>query len=72
MDIAPPAETDLARILRAASFAARTGTALADALDGDILARAVEAGYLVHDGAHLAATAEGRLRLDALLPALVL
>ena len=62
----------LAEGVDAARFAARTGTALADALDGDILARAVEAGYLVHDGRRLAATAEGRLRLDALLPALVL
>lgn len=62
----------LAEGVDAARFAARTGVALADALDADILERATDAGYLVRDGAHLAATAEGRMRLDALLPALVL
>ena len=52
-------------------FAARTGMALAGALDADILERAVEAEYLVWDGETLRATLEGRLRLDALLAALV-
>ena len=56
----------------AARFARRTGLALADALDADVLAQAVEAGYVVHTPGRLTATAEGRLRLDALLPALVL
>ena len=62
----------LAEGVDAARFAARTGVALADALDADILERATDAGYLVYDGARLAATAEGRMRLDALLPALML
>jgi coproporphyrinogen III oxidase-like Fe-S oxidoreductase len=57
--------------ISAARFQARTGMALADAIEPDILARAIEAGYLVHDGERLTATREGRLRLDALLGALV-
>ena len=55
----------------AARFAARTGVALADALDAAMVAAAVAEGYLRWDGARLAATAEGRLRLDALLAAVV-
>ena len=55
----------------ATRFAARTGTSLADALEPAILAQAVEEGYLIDDGAVLRATTEGRLRLDALLGALV-
>ena len=55
----------------AGAFAARTGVALADAVDGGVKRQAVDAGYLVEDGARLAATLEGRLRLDALLAALV-
>ena len=57
--------------ISAARFAARTGMALLDALDAETLERAVEEGYATYDGARLTATAEGRLRLDALLPALV-
>ena len=53
-------------------FAARTGRSLDSALDPDILARAIEAGYLDRDVTRLRATAEGRKRLDALLPMLVL
>ena len=56
----------------AARFTARTGMALDDALDAEILHRAIEAGYVTRTDRHLAATAEGRMRLDALLPALVL
>ena len=56
----------------AARFAARTGVALDQALDPEILHRAIEAGYVIRTDHRLAATAEGRLRLDALLPALVL
>ena len=56
----------------AARFAARTGMALDDALDAEILHRAIEAGYVTRTDRHLAATTEGRMRLDALLPALVL
>jgi putative oxygen-independent coproporphyrinogen III oxidase len=56
----------------AVSFAARTGIALDDAIDADILHRAIEEGYVTRTDRVLAATSEGRLRLDALLPALVL
>ena len=52
-------------------FAARTGLPLAAALDPDTLAQAIDAGYLTQSGARLAATLEGRLRLDALLAALL-
>jgi oxygen-independent coproporphyrinogen-3 oxidase len=62
----------LAEGIDATRFATRTGLALADAIDADTLARAIEAGYLRHDAGRLAATAEGRKRLDALLAALVL
>ena len=55
-----------------ARFAARTGIALGDALDAEILLRAIEEGYVTRTDRCLAATAEGRMRLDALLPALVL
>jgi len=55
----------------AARFAARTGMALADALDADVLDQALEAGYVTHADGLLAATLEGRLRLDALLTQLV-
>ncbi len=55
----------------AARFGARTGLALADAIEPDILGRAIEAGYLVQESGRLRATEEGRLRLDALLGALV-
>ena len=56
----------------AARFGARTGIALDNALDPEILRRAIEEGYLIQTNHGLAATAEGRMRLDALLPALVL
>ncbi len=52
-------------------FAARTGVALVDALEPVILDAAVEADYLRWDRARLAATPAGRLRLEALLGALV-
>ena len=52
-------------------FEARTGMALAEAVDGDILAASIEAGYVIETPTHLVATAEGRRRLDALLPRLV-
>ena len=61
----------LAEGIDAARFAARTGVALPDAIDADTLERALEEEYVTFDGVRLAATAEGRLRLDALLPALV-
>ena len=62
----------LAEGIDPARFAARAGIALADALDPDTLARAIEAGYLTRPDGRLAATAEGRKRLDALLGQLVL
>ena len=55
----------------AARFAARTGVALADAIDADILVRAIDAGYLTQADGRLQATPEGRKRLDSLLAALV-
>jgi putative oxygen-independent coproporphyrinogen III oxidase len=55
----------------AARFARRTGMALLDALDPEVLAMAQDEGYVVHTPERLIATAEGRVRLDALLPALL-
>ncbi|GAC1343098.1 MAG: radical SAM family heme chaperone HemW [Acetobacteraceae bacterium] len=52
-------------------FARRTGVELLDALDADTLERALDADYLTYAEGRLTATAEGRLRLDALLAALV-
>jgi oxygen-independent coproporphyrinogen-3 oxidase len=54
-----------------ARFAARTGIALDDAVDHDILHLAIEAAYVTRADGRLTATSEGRLRLDALLAALV-
>ena len=51
--------------------AAMTGMALSAVLDENVLGRGVEAGYLTWQDGRLAATVEGRLRLDALLGALV-
>jgi putative oxygen-independent coproporphyrinogen III oxidase len=61
----------LAEGVDADRFARRTGTPLDEALDADVLGRALEEAYLVREGPVLRATAEGRLRLDALLAALV-
>ena len=55
----------------AARFAARTGLALEDALDPEVLAQAVAEGYLDWQAGRLVALPAGRLRLDALLAALV-
>ncbi len=55
----------------AARFAARAGMDLDDALDPGVLEQALDAGYVTRGGGRLAATAEGRLRLDALLAQLV-
>ena len=52
-------------------FFARTEVQLAEAMEPEILEQALAAGYLVADGPILRATTEGRLRLDALLAALV-
>ena len=61
----------LAEGVDAVRFAARTGMGLLEALELDVLEQAQEAGYVTWDGARLVATSEGRLRLDALLGALV-
>ncbi len=55
-----------------ARFAARTGLPLSAAIDADVLRQAIDTGYLTHTDAHLAATPDGRMRLDALLAALLL
>ncbi|MBE7620325.1 coproporphyrinogen III oxidase [Komagataeibacter sp. FXV2] len=54
-------------------FARRTGMDLIEATEPDILLAALEEGYLQwgEGGARLRATAEGRLRLESLLAALV-
>jgi putative oxygen-independent coproporphyrinogen III oxidase len=57
--------------IAASRFAARTGIALADALDGEVLERALAEGYVAMAGGVLRALPEGRKRLDALLGALV-
>ena len=54
------------------TFATRTGLGLLDCIDPEILAAALDEAYLVQTPTHLIATPEGRKRLDALLPALVL
>ncbi|WP_048844612.1 radical SAM family heme chaperone HemW [Acetobacter indonesiensis] len=53
-------------------FATRTGMTLTEATDVTILAAALEEGYLEQTATRLYATPEGRLRLEALLRALVL
>jgi putative oxygen-independent coproporphyrinogen III oxidase len=53
------------------AFAARTGMALDDALEPDVLAQAVAEGYVARASGRLVALPEGRLRLDSLLAALV-
>lgn len=53
-------------------FLARTGLPLDAAIDGAVLAQAIEADYLARGDGVLRATPEGRKRLDALLGALVL
>jgi oxygen-independent coproporphyrinogen-3 oxidase len=55
-----------------ARFAARTGMAWREAVDADVLAQGIDEGYISIASDRIAATAEGRLRLDALLAALVL
>jgi len=57
--------------ISATRFAARVGMSLDAAIDAEILAASIAEGYLVREGDVLRATREGRLRLDALLGALV-
>ncbi len=52
-------------------FAARTGTRLLDALEPDVLETALQEEYLRWHEGRLVATQAGRLRLDALLGAVV-
>jgi oxygen-independent coproporphyrinogen-3 oxidase len=61
----------LAEGISLSRFAERTGVALMAAVDEAALDDLVEVGYLVLTETHLRATAEGRKRLDALLPVLV-
>ena len=49
----------------------RTGLTLSEAVEPDVLQRSIEAGYLRLSTDRLQATDCGRLRLDALLPALL-
>jgi len=60
----------LAEGVNASWFLSRTGVALEDAVDPSMLAACMEAGYLTHTPSRLTATAEGRRRLDAMLPRL--
>jgi oxygen-independent coproporphyrinogen-3 oxidase len=62
----------LAEGIDAATFERRTGLALAQSLDATILTACIEAGYLTLTRENLHTTEEGRRRLDALLPRLVL
>ncbi len=52
-------------------FARRTGVPINAAVDPVVLKACLEAGYLALDERRLVATAEGRRRLDAMLPRLV-
>jgi oxygen-independent coproporphyrinogen-3 oxidase len=61
----------LARGIEVQRFWTRTGAALLEAVEPAILERAIEEGYIAWDDHTLTATAAGRLRLDALLAALV-
>jgi oxygen-independent coproporphyrinogen-3 oxidase len=61
----------LAEGIDSAWFLSRTGVALEDAVDAAMLAACIDAGYLVRSEFRLTATAEGRRRLDAMLPRLV-
>jgi putative oxygen-independent coproporphyrinogen III oxidase len=54
-----------------ARFAVRAGVALEDALDLSVLQQALDAGYLAWRDSVLVATPDGRLRLDALLAAIL-
>jgi coproporphyrinogen III oxidase-like Fe-S oxidoreductase len=61
----------LAEGIDAARFARRTGMQLEAALEPSVLQQALDEAYLEWRDDRLAATAEGRLRLDALLAAIV-
>jgi oxygen-independent coproporphyrinogen-3 oxidase len=61
----------LAEGIDLARFAARTGRNLAQSVDAGVLTGCIEADYLTLTPQRLVATKAGRLRLDALLSALV-
>ena len=61
----------LAEGVDASRFAARAGIELGDALEQPMFEQALAEGYLVWRDGRLIATPEGRLRLDALLAAIV-
>jgi oxygen-independent coproporphyrinogen-3 oxidase len=54
-----------------ARIEARSGLRFVDTVDPAMLAACLEEGYLAWEGTRLVATSEGRVRLDALLPALL-
>jgi putative oxygen-independent coproporphyrinogen III oxidase len=54
-----------------ARIEARSGLRFVDTVDPSMLAALLEEGYLEWQGPRLVATSEGRVRLDALLPALL-
>jgi oxygen-independent coproporphyrinogen-3 oxidase len=54
-----------------ARFAARTGRTMDQSVDRGVLDQCIAEGYLVQTPQRLIATREGRIRLDALLSALV-
>ena len=62
----------LAEGIDEAWFLARTCVAMDEAVDAAMLRACLEEGYLTRCDGRLAATAEGRRRLDAMLPRLVL
>jgi oxygen-independent coproporphyrinogen-3 oxidase len=61
----------LAEGIELARFETRTGRTVAQSVDGGVLADCIEADYLTLTPQRLVATKAGRLRLDALLAALV-
>lgn len=54
-----------------ARFASRTGQVVMESVDPGVLEQCIDAGYLVLTPSRLIATRDGRIRLDALLAALV-
>jgi oxygen-independent coproporphyrinogen-3 oxidase len=62
----------LAEGIDADAFLQRTGLSLEQSVDASILAACIEADYVSYDAGILRATEEGRRRLDAVLPRLVM
>jgi oxygen-independent coproporphyrinogen-3 oxidase len=54
-----------------ARFAERTGRTIAQSVDATVLGQCIDEGYIQQTASRLIATREGRIRLDALLAALV-